>query len=656
MVAILEKTEHNTDFYQIVDFLEASSLRYALLVPPTIYVLHIRHFWSTARIETADGETHIIAKINGEQVTVSESSIRRKLKLKDEEGISDLPDTDLFENLSWMGYNIFPNQRFSFQKGQFTHQWKFSIHTIMQCLSPKSTAFNEFSSNIATAIVCLATNRVYNFSKMIFDGMITNIKRKGNKKFLMYPRFLEKILRMSQFGEIKHTETYHVPSQTAKVFTTLRVNSPSFSGKNVDLFDTMIVPQGEGQVNPTEPHHTPLPPPASPPQIEHTIPSPSQAIHTTPSDTQTTQQASFPPSTQIPSQTPTTRRLTKRDIRIAQSRVPTPVADEPASPPRDDSHGEAFPTATSLDAGQDRENIAKTSAMPYDSSPRVTSLGGDEGRGNQEDAPNRGGIIDQGEELGIERDSNKSTDKGSESTEEMANVLSSMGAVNILSSRGLKESFTPASPQVAPASLQVPPASIIDVPAVATASERTPTAVTSTTTRVITSYTRRTRASRGIIAELSQPSHTTTTPTFISKGKEIMTEPEPEKPSKKRVREQMSEQLARQLEEEFAQENQAIREQVARDAEIAKIQAEEDLRQMIDELDRSNEMVNKHMAEYEQAEQDLSLEEKIDLIKVLLNYQKHLAQVKKYQAQQQKLGSKSERRKFYTAVLKSHAG
>ncbi|GKA69034.1 retrotransposon protein, putative, ty1-copia subclass [Tanacetum coccineum] len=81
-----------------------------------------------------------------------------------------------------------------------------------------------------------------------------------------------------------------------------------------------------------------------------------------------------------PSHTPTPRRLTKRAIRIAQSKALTPGADEPASPPRDDSHGEAFPTATSLDAGQDRENIPKTSAMPHESSPRVTSLGGDEGR------------------------------------------------------------------------------------------------------------------------------------------------------------------------------------------------------------------------------------------------------------------------------------
>ncbi|GJW36492.1 putative ribonuclease H-like domain-containing protein [Tanacetum coccineum] len=48
---------------------------------------------------------------------------------------------------------------------------------------------------------------------------------------------------------------------------------------------------------------------------------------------------------------------------------------------RDDRHREAFPTTgqSSLDTGQDRENIAKTSAMPHEASPRVTSLGGGEG-------------------------------------------------------------------------------------------------------------------------------------------------------------------------------------------------------------------------------------------------------------------------------------
>nr|GFC74396.1 hypothetical protein [Tanacetum cinerariifolium] len=51
------------------------------------------------------------------------------------------------------------------------------------------------------------------------------------------------------------------------------------------------------------------------------------------------------------------------------SKVPSPGADETAFPSGD----------VSLDASQDRENIVKTSAMPHEALPRVTSLGGGEG-------------------------------------------------------------------------------------------------------------------------------------------------------------------------------------------------------------------------------------------------------------------------------------
>nr|GEW30233.1 hypothetical protein [Tanacetum cinerariifolium] len=111
MVAILEKTKHNTDFHQIVDFLEAFHIRYALTISPTIYVSHIRQFWSTARIKTMNQETKILATVDGKPQTISESSLRRHLKLNDKEGISSLLDTELFKNLSLMGYNILPNQR-----------------------------------------------------------------------------------------------------------------------------------------------------------------------------------------------------------------------------------------------------------------------------------------------------------------------------------------------------------------------------------------------------------------------------------------------------------------------------------------------------------------------------------------------------------------
>ncbi|GKC50007.1 hypothetical protein Tco_1072752, partial [Tanacetum coccineum] len=74
MVAILEKIEHNTDFHHIVYFLEASHIRYALMVCPTVYVAHIQQFWSTARVETVDEATKIIATVNGRQLNDAEGS------------------------------------------------------------------------------------------------------------------------------------------------------------------------------------------------------------------------------------------------------------------------------------------------------------------------------------------------------------------------------------------------------------------------------------------------------------------------------------------------------------------------------------------------------------------------------------------------------
>ncbi|GJW29708.1 putative ribonuclease H-like domain-containing protein [Tanacetum coccineum] len=267
-----------------------------------------------------------------------------------------------------------------------------------------------------------------------------------SKKISMSLGFYEKLLKMSQFGEIQHTENYHVPSQTAKVFTTLKVNSPSFSGRNVDLFESMLVPQGEGPVNLSEPHHTPSPQ-ASFPQSQEPIPYKTTTLTT--SQEPTSQQIS------TPSHTPTPRRLSKRAIWIAQSKALTPGSDEPASPLRDGNHGEAFPTATSLDAGQDRENIPKTSAMPHESSLMVTSLGGDEGSlqlklNELMDFCTK--LQSQHSQMAakIQRIATKALTKGVRAQGKWRMFLSSIGVANILASGGLKEVFTTASLPVPP--------------------------------------------------------------------------------------------------------------------------------------------------------------------------------------------------------------
>nr|GFB39611.1 hypothetical protein [Tanacetum cinerariifolium] len=147
---------------------------------------------------------------------------------------------------------------------------------------------------------------------------------------------------------------------------------------------------------------------------------------------------------------------------------------------------------------------------------------------------------------------------------------------------------------------------------------------------------------------------TVVTPYRRRKGKEIMVESKT--PKKKKVQEQIDAQIARDLEEQMAREDQRMSEQVARDAEIARIHAEEELQSMIDGLDRSNETVAKYLQEYQQFASELPLERRIELISDLVRYQDNYAKVHKYQSQQRKPWSKKQKRDYYMAVIRSNLG
>ncbi|GKE93580.1 hypothetical protein Tco_1574675, partial [Tanacetum coccineum] len=96
----------------------------------------------------------------------------------------------------------------------------------------KSGGWDQFGSNTATALVCLSTSRVYNFSKLIFDGMVANLKSKT--KFLMYPRFLQVILNIQT--ENKHL--YLVVSLTKKIFGNMK---RGFRGAPRPLLPAMLL-------------------------------------------------------------------------------------------------------------------------------------------------------------------------------------------------------------------------------------------------------------------------------------------------------------------------------------------------------------------------------------------------------------------------------
>nr|GFC42615.1 hypothetical protein [Tanacetum cinerariifolium] len=126
----------------------------------------------------------------------------------------------------------------------------------------------------------------------------------------------------------------------------------------------MLIQQGEGSGTPTEPHYTPSPEVTSSHLSTSSIPLPS--IPTAP----------IPPVTQT--DTTPIIQYTRR-ARIAQSFALPTVADEPASPVRDDSQGEACTTDSGFIVDQDSATIAKSFTLPYDSAPRVTSPAAEEG-------------------------------------------------------------------------------------------------------------------------------------------------------------------------------------------------------------------------------------------------------------------------------------
>nr|GEV68398.1 uncharacterized mitochondrial protein AtMg00810-like [Tanacetum cinerariifolium] len=667
MIAILEKYEHNVDFHQIVDFVEAS---------------HIR-------IKTTDEGTKILATMDGKFRTISESSIRRNLKLNDKAGISSLPDAELFKNLALMGYTILPNQKFTFQKvnqgeGSGTpaephhtptpeaqqspqHDLSSSIYppvttetiptlipteipTVKQYSkrariaqsSALPTAADESASplgddsqgetfptisglegrsletgeeagvekstergsndteelvNILTSLdaASILTSRVQVVSippaAKVFivgiptgSGMVPNdspifttasmvtpySRRKGKEKMVESDTSKKKKLQEQmdvqmarEMEEQLARKDQRMNEQIAKDAEIARIHAEK---------ELQILIDGLDRNNETiaklafYDYHNMI---AILEKYEHNVDFPQivdfvQASHIWYALT-------INPTVYVSHirQFWSTTRIETTD---EGTKILATVDDEPASLSVDVSQGEAFPTVSGLEAGQDRENIIKTSALPYNLTPRVTSLATDEGSIQQqlneltdlcthlqrkqsematkfaaqefeiaslkarlpsgEDATIKGRSLETGEDAGVE----KSTERGSNDTEELLNVFNSLDETNILTSRV----------QV----VSVPPAVEVSTVSIPTGSGLVPTA----------KYQRRD-------------------------------------------------------------------EQIPRDTKIARIHAEEELQMLIDGLDRNNETIPKYLEEYEQFAVDLSIREKIDMINELVKYQDHYAKL-----------------------------
>nr|GEZ08231.1 hypothetical protein [Tanacetum cinerariifolium] len=171
----------------------------------------------------------------------------------------------IFEGLARIGYEE-PSDKLTFYKAFFSPQWKFLIHTILQFLSAKTTSWNEFSSSMAFAIICLATNQKFNFSRYILLSLVKNIE--DGVPFFMFPRFVQLIIN-HQLGDMTHhKDIFDTPSLTKKIFANMKRVGTGFFGEVTLLFDNMLVqaPEEMGILQ-ANPQSIPIP-------LNHQLPNP----------------------------------------------------------------------------------------------------------------------------------------------------------------------------------------------------------------------------------------------------------------------------------------------------------------------------------------------------------------------------------------------
>nr|GEX50936.1 putative ribonuclease H-like domain-containing protein [Tanacetum cinerariifolium] len=125
--------------------------------------------------------TRLQALVDRKKVVVTEATIRDALRLDYAELVDCLANEEIFAKLARMGYEK-PSTKLTFYKSIFSSQWKFLIHTILQC--DLSTHITKYTSPDLTQKVFSNIRRVRKgFSGVetpLFEGML--VEQQGDEE------------------------------------------------------------------------------------------------------------------------------------------------------------------------------------------------------------------------------------------------------------------------------------------------------------------------------------------------------------------------------------------------------------------------------------------------------------------------------------------
>nr|GFA06324.1 hypothetical protein [Tanacetum cinerariifolium] len=141
MITYLTKSDASEGFDQIINFLNASTIKYALTVNLNIYVSCIKQFCSSVLVKKVNDVTRLQALIDRKKVIITEAIIREALRLDDAVSIDWLPNEGIFIELSRMG--LVRNVDSSLKLYMYSRFLQLMIRTHVGDLSSHTTKYSS---------------------------------------------------------------------------------------------------------------------------------------------------------------------------------------------------------------------------------------------------------------------------------------------------------------------------------------------------------------------------------------------------------------------------------------------------------------------------------------------------------------------------------
>nr|GEY83577.1 hypothetical protein [Tanacetum cinerariifolium] len=199
MIAYLTKSDASKGFNEIIDFLNRSSIKYALTVNLNIYVSCIKQFWTSVSIKKVNDVMRLQALVDKKRVIIMKATIRDALQLADAKGIDCLPNEEIFTELARMRYEN-PSTKLTFYKAFFS---SLEITKLKQSVK-KLERRNKLKVSKLRRLVKVGTSQKVETSD---DTVMDNVYKQGRQEGKeMEEEDIRALKRISESQEDKATK------------------------------------------------------------------------------------------------------------------------------------------------------------------------------------------------------------------------------------------------------------------------------------------------------------------------------------------------------------------------------------------------------------------------------------------------------------------